>query len=133
MSLFADSAARSGQTNPFDFGQAAQPLSQDVQNAFNNAVGAWYQSRDKIQTETIPNLDRAIGAVQSWATAIEAVADVLNRALPITGLTTPANEGRIQELMAKAAEFKQLGAMLVNVRAAVPTLARAVNTLVARQ
>jgi hypothetical protein len=117
--------------NPFDFGTAATgPDAAKVQD-FQVAVNAWKESRDKIRDDLFPQLDRAIGAVQSYATVIQTIVNMIQSQLPLTGPANPVNEERVQNLAAQSAQMTQIAGMLSNVKTMLPTTTRIVNTLLA--
>ena len=66
--------------NPFDLGPAANPIDTSGMQA---ARAAWYADRDRIVREVLPQVDRAIAAVEDWSQVVQHLAGLVEQLIPI--------------------------------------------------
>ena len=70
----------SDKPNPFDLGPAADPVDP---SAFNAAKDAWYADRDRIIKDVLPQVDKAITAIDDWSNAAQSAAALIGELVPI--------------------------------------------------
>jgi predicted fused transcriptional regulator/phosphomethylpyrimidine kinase len=88
-------------------------------SAFNAAKAAWYADRDRILADVIPQVDRAIAEMDSWATTVNSLVALIGQMLPIiqtlaTTAPTPAAAST------SIAQLTQLKSKLANLIASCP-------------
>ena len=62
-------------------------------SAFNAAKDAWYADRDRIVSEVIPHVDRAITAINDWTGVVNDVTALIGAIIPmlkaVSGVESP--------------------------------------------
>lgn len=112
----------------FDFGRAAETLSPETKAEYDAAISALKSHRETVIKTSTADLDKAIGAYEGYATAIQSVLDIINKFLPMGSAVPPAEQG-VAEISQARSDISNIVEGLKQFRTRGSALSRIVSTL----